>query len=97
MNRILKNYLAVYLSNVGAIAALMIAKINHWSIGFSMYGLYLFLYLTAGVFIYLFWKNENLPKEAKFTRAILLLLFFPLAALIFVSMKIAEHRSSKIK
>jgi len=97
MNKALKHYLVVYLCNVAAIAAVMIAKINHWSLGFPMYLLYLFLYLTAGVFIYLFWKNENLPKETKFTRAILLFLFFPLAALIFVLMKIAEHRSGKIK
>lgn len=90
MNKVLKNYVGAYMAHIASIVFLIICEQNHWPKWLPLSC----VLLTAGFFIYLFWKNENLPKETKFTRVLLLFLFFQLAALIFVLIKLSERRSS---
>ena len=89
MNKALKNYVGAYMAHIASIVFLIISQQNHWPKWLPLSC----MLLTAGFFIYLFWKNENLPKETKLVRALLLYLFFLLAALIFVLIKLFEHRS----
>ena len=89
MNKALKNYIGAYVGHIASIVFLIISEQNHWPKWLPLSC----MLLTAGFFIYLFWKNENLPKETKLVRALLLFLFFQLAALIFVLIKLSEHRS----
>jgi hypothetical protein len=90
MNKAIKNYIGVYVAHIASIVFLIICEQNHWPKWLPLSC----ALLTPGFFIYLFWKNENLPKETKLIRAVLLFLFFQLAAFIFVLIKLSERRSS---
>jgi hypothetical protein len=89
MTTVVKKYIACYVGHAAAIAFLIISQTNHWSKWFPLFC----LFFTAGLFIYLFWKNETLLREKKLLRMALLVLFFQLAALVFIFIKIREDRS----
>ncbi len=81
-----KKYLACYVGHVAATVFLIISQMNHWSKSFPLFS----MFFTAGLFIYVFWKNETIPREKKWLRIVLLVLFFQLAALVFTVIKIRE-------
>ncbi len=88
MTAAVKKYIACYVGHVAATAFLIISLTNHWSKWLPLFC----LLFTAGLFIYLFWKNETLPREKKWLRMALLILFFQLAAPVFIVIKIRDDK-----
>jgi hypothetical protein len=89
MSPTLKKYLVCYAANIAAVSFEIISQMNHW---FKWPAL-LCIYFTAGLFIYLYWKNETLPPQTKWIRTALLILFFPVSALVFIIIKSRDERA----
>jgi len=88
MSTALKKYVASYAANIAAVSSVVISQMNHW---FKWPAL-LCIYLTVGLFVYLYWRNETLPRETKWIRTALLILFFPVSALVFIIIKSRDER-----
>lgn len=90
MNKTLNKYKVCYAAHIASIALIIVSQSNHWSKWLPL----LFVFITAGLFIYLFWKNEMLPREKKIFRIVLLILFFQLAAFVFIVLKHLESKEN---
>jgi len=89
MSPTLKKYVASYVANIAAVSFEIISQMNHW----PKWPALLCIYLTAGLFIYLYWRNETLPTQTKWIRTALLVLFFPVSALVFIIIKSRYERA----